>query len=199
MCKCKCRSVSVQGIFRKNPSQCFREKARLPRLPQLFKDTPPTSSGLVACNDNGGAGSSATGTLENHCFNKVGGRAGLLHWLWGLNLMPRTVRVRQVPRCPSKNCRSQQLHLPDPKPKWDNKKPYASMALFPNLSWPGRLKTPASSHAVTPVQGRLETHASKFSRFEVHLLEACHSQGRGCTTQQRIKPHCLAPGLALPQ
>ena len=24
--KCKCRSVSVQGTFRKNPSQCFREK-----------------------------------------------------------------------------------------------------------------------------------------------------------------------------
>ena len=23
--KCKCRSVSVQRIFRKNPSQCFRE------------------------------------------------------------------------------------------------------------------------------------------------------------------------------
>ena len=28
MCKCKCRSVSVQRIFRKNPSQCFREKRR---------------------------------------------------------------------------------------------------------------------------------------------------------------------------
>ena len=26
MSKCKCRSVSVQRIFRKNPSQCFREK-----------------------------------------------------------------------------------------------------------------------------------------------------------------------------
>ena len=26
VCKCKCRSVSVQGIFRKNPSQCFREQ-----------------------------------------------------------------------------------------------------------------------------------------------------------------------------
>ena len=26
MCECKCRSVSVQEIFRKNPSQCFREK-----------------------------------------------------------------------------------------------------------------------------------------------------------------------------
>ena len=26
MSKCKCRSVSVQRIFRKSPSQCFREK-----------------------------------------------------------------------------------------------------------------------------------------------------------------------------
>ena len=29
MSKCKCPSVSVQRIFRKNPSQCFREKNRL--------------------------------------------------------------------------------------------------------------------------------------------------------------------------
>ena len=26
VCECECRSVSVQEIFRKNPSQCFREK-----------------------------------------------------------------------------------------------------------------------------------------------------------------------------
>ena len=30
VCKCECRSVSVQRIFRKNPSQCFREKKRTP-------------------------------------------------------------------------------------------------------------------------------------------------------------------------
>ena len=38
MSKCTCRSVSVQRIFRKNPSQCFREK----RCSQLRHKRPRT-------------------------------------------------------------------------------------------------------------------------------------------------------------
>ena len=41
VCKCTCRNVSVQGIFRKNPSQCFREKGSIYGLresPKLWGD-----------------------------------------------------------------------------------------------------------------------------------------------------------------
>ena len=39
MSKCKCPSVSVQRIFRKSPSQCFREKAEVDSLSTVARES----------------------------------------------------------------------------------------------------------------------------------------------------------------